>query len=513
MWLRLVLLLTLLHVLCVCGSDWRISVEGGSIKGYLSFSEANTILDGFLTEYPSFVSRSVIGSSYRGRDITSYVIRVGAPQANKLLLTSVFHANEPLTLWVSLHAMGSILEALAAGSVDMTYLFSTRELHVIPFVNPDGYAEATPEGGFPYRKNRRATCASDPNLGGVDLNRNFDLSWKHVGDRCSLEYAGSAPFSEPETQALKNYAESQNFLSIMNLHAFGNILTFPYNFADQSKSLPPAHLAFYQGLQRMFRFEKFGPSISTLHYTTTGESDDWFYSELGALSMSPELGNEADGFAPETSAARTAAQVHFQRITFWLLRAGGFDASEIRLVKGGVAGQWEVTVVNQGTVAMPVDQMNITIGHKSCDTFSSSLYDLGKDDIPSLGGEMSARVDLVGCDDNVTLENFSICMHTSSICRCFTQVNDGVYSVPIGAISNPIKGLCGDAIDPAIIQPSSNWLARMVRYLILAVVVYFLARIVNSTVDLEGRIYDATAAPKGVHVEAITFDRKLSTYE
>ena len=39
---------------------------------------------------------------------------------------------------------------------------------------------------------------------GVDLNRNYDAEWMNAGssqNKCSSVYAGSAAFSEPESQA------------------------------------------------------------------------------------------------------------------------------------------------------------------------------------------------------------------------------------------------------------------------------------------------------------------------
>ncbi len=494
--------------------EWRSAIEQGSIKGYLSYSEANSVLDSFLLAYPDFVSRQVIGSSFRGRDIHSYVVRVGPSKPHKLLLTSVFHANEPVTLWVSLHAIGSLLESLEVSS-DIDFLFSSRELHVIPFVNPDGYADASPGGGFPFRKNRRSTCEKDSNLGGVDLNRNFDISWKHVGDPCSTEYAGTAPFSEPETQALRDYAISQKFTSVMNLHAFGSMLTFPFN--SGSNELPLNHFSFYEQLQDVFQFEKFGPAPKTLNYTTFGESDDWFYSKAGALSMSPELGSARDGFSPDPATARAVAESHFARIVFWMYKAGGVDIASMLVEPSSEANSWKMTLTNEGAVELTdLSYWNVTIMKNSCDKIFTSLANLQSDQISSidpLGGTLPITVALTGCSSFLrNSEDLSICMSSYKFCRCFTNVTASTFSVPTGLVSNPIPGMCGPVAAVPIMDPSTNWVSRIIIYAFLAVCAYLLGRIVATTIE-DDRMYDAAAtAPKGVRIDVIPIGRNL-TYE
>lgn len=77
------------------------------------------------------------------------------------------------------------------------------------------------------RKNRNPTsnCPRTQDIG-VDLNRNYGYGWDVPGDGsstnpCQEDYRGPAPFSEPETQAMKAFVEKyQTKLKIIaNLHA------------------------------------------------------------------------------------------------------------------------------------------------------------------------------------------------------------------------------------------------------------------------------------------------------
>lgn len=88
-----------------------------------------------------------------------------------------------------------------------------------------------------WRKNRSTRPGSK--CYGVDLNRNFDVHWLETGsddDPCSYElYAGPAPFSELESQAVSNvmsYYGNQIKLYI-TLHTFGNKFLYPFGYTNK----------------------------------------------------------------------------------------------------------------------------------------------------------------------------------------------------------------------------------------------------------------------------------------
>lgn len=114
-----------------------------------------------------------VGRSAQGRPITA--VRVGNPAApRKVLVVGAIHGNE---------------RAGVAVSRRLRHARPPRgtELWLIDDVNPDG-AQAN------NRQNAR----------GVDLNRNFSVGWRGGGRPFDTFYAGSEPFSEPESRAVRD---------------------------------------------------------------------------------------------------------------------------------------------------------------------------------------------------------------------------------------------------------------------------------------------------------------------
>jgi N-acetylmuramoyl-L-alanine amidase len=117
-------------------------------------------------------ARVLLGHSVKGRAIVA--VRIGNPDSpRKALVVGSIHGDEP--------AGGSIAHRLRRRFRDI----SDVDLWMVRTVNPDGLARGT-------RRNAR----------GVDLNRNFPYHWR-PGARTSRNYPGPAPFSEPESRAVR----------------------------------------------------------------------------------------------------------------------------------------------------------------------------------------------------------------------------------------------------------------------------------------------------------------------
>lgn len=136
---------------------------GGTMSGFLAFTQTPRRPGNLLERI------GVAGRSAQGRPIT--VRQLGDPARDgRLLVFDCIHGDEC--------AAAARIQPLANGCPD-----PRANIYIVANLNPDGFAAGT-------RVNGR----------GVDLNRNFPAGWAPIGDPGDPEYAGSAPFSEPETR-------------------------------------------------------------------------------------------------------------------------------------------------------------------------------------------------------------------------------------------------------------------------------------------------------------------------
>ena len=115
--------------------------------------------------------------------------------------------------------------------------------YVVPIVNVDAVAAISDhfiQTGeiLMLRKNMNPNtqaCNGQIETRGVDLNRNYAVSWDKEGgnspDPCAENYRGTEPFSEPETRAIRDFLVSHKdeIKFVYNFHAFGNMYLWPYN--------------------------------------------------------------------------------------------------------------------------------------------------------------------------------------------------------------------------------------------------------------------------------------------
>lgn len=94
-----------------------------------------------------------------------------------------------------------------------------------------------------WRKNRRDNLDG---TFGIDLNRNYGYNWGFDDDGSSPftgdeTYRGTVPFSEPETQIMRDFVNSRSFRIALNYHTFGNLLIYPWGY-DYSIYTPDSAL-------------------------------------------------------------------------------------------------------------------------------------------------------------------------------------------------------------------------------------------------------------------------------
>ncbi len=226
---------------------------------------------------PSYPEISVIGHSVAGRDISAYVFGNGETE---ILFVGGMHGgyewNSALLAYEFIDYLGENLDMIPEGV----------RVAVIPSINPDGLAMVTGTGG-----RFAATDITDPttrvadgrfNKNYVDLNRNFDCKWAPQstwrGDPVS---AGTAPFSEPEAAALRDYVLANTPDAVVFWHSQANNV-----YASECESGPlPETLAIMDAYANAAGY---GAVPAFTAYPITGDAEGWLAS-IGIPAITVEL--------------------------------------------------------------------------------------------------------------------------------------------------------------------------------------------------------------------------------
>ncbi len=150
-------------------------------------------------------TKTVIGTSVEKRDIVAYHYGEGTTE---LLFVGGIHGGYEWNTSVLAYELMDYLKTNPDAIPDNV------KVTVIPVLNPDGLAKVVKVDG-PFAQADVSTSATDQvagrfNANTVDLNRNFDCDWKASGVwQTKPVSGGSKAFSEPESQALKNYVEDK----------------------------------------------------------------------------------------------------------------------------------------------------------------------------------------------------------------------------------------------------------------------------------------------------------------
>lgn len=287
--------------------------EGMSVKNvfdpaYHTYDELTAELQQIAAKYPNLVKLGSIGKTWEtlkgkaNRSLWSMRINgKGTPDSKPgIVFFGNHHARELVTVEIPLMLIKHLLDNYGKDA-DITNLLDTKDIWVIPMVNPDGHIQA--EKGDNWRKNRNDNKDISANAGiGVDLNRNYGHQWDKGGssnDTRSDTYHGKAAFSEPETQAVRDFMKGQKNLDVMmSYHSFSNLILYPWGWS----SAPTPDAAKFTTIgKKLGAMSGYKPQSAADLYIASGITDDYAYAELKMLAFTTEMGSWDDGFDPPYS--------------------------------------------------------------------------------------------------------------------------------------------------------------------------------------------------------------------
>ena len=271
--------------------------------GYHDYAELTAAVNQVVADHPTIARRVTIGQSYQGRDILAVKISDNvAVDENEpeVLFTHSQHAREILTVEMGVYLLDLLTDNYGSDA-HITQLVNSREIWILPNLNPDGTEYDKTSTGFrSWRKNRQPNAGSS--AVGTDLNRNWAYNWGccggSSGTTSSETYRGAAPESAPEVRVVANFVRSrvvggqQQITSNIDFHTYGQLILWPYGYttANTAPGLNATDHATFSALgQAMAQTNGYTPEQASDLYITDGSIDDWLWGAQRIFSFTFEM--------------------------------------------------------------------------------------------------------------------------------------------------------------------------------------------------------------------------------
>jgi carboxypeptidase T len=268
---------------------------------YHNYAELTQALSNLAKNSPDIVQMSSIAKTQEGRDIWALRITSNFNSADTkpaVIFMGGHHAREHLSVEMPLMLAEYLVAQFRAGNPRVISLINSRDIHIIPVVNPDGMEYDIKDGSYKmWRKNRTRNANGTY---GVDLNRNYGYQWGTGGssaDPSSDTYKGVTPFSEIETKAIRDYVEThQNITVLLSIHSFSKLILYPWGHkysAIETGADKQVHEAM---AKKMSEWNGYTPEQSSELYIASGDTTDWSYGTHKIISFTFELDPANNGF-------------------------------------------------------------------------------------------------------------------------------------------------------------------------------------------------------------------------
>ena len=288
-----------------------------SAIAYHTYDQLHTELLALQTAHPTRAQLISIGHGWElvGRDQRQiWALKITedvGKDSNKpeIVFVGGHHARE----WVSVEIPLGIAQHLlnnVAKDPSIAELVTNKVVWVIPMLNPDGHAYTATNRC--WRKNRRNN--GDGSIG-VDLNRNYGYQWGLLSGSSNVTtshtYHGPAAFSEPETQAFRDFLRARrNLRAVVSYHSFTQAFLRPWSYhIDYEPGSPPppaeemskalsdelrarigaVHGEVYKDCLSQADRLPSGACPSPPHYEASGEMADWIHHEFNIPAFTIEV--------------------------------------------------------------------------------------------------------------------------------------------------------------------------------------------------------------------------------
>ncbi len=230
---------------------------------YLTYDEITQLIKSWAQAGPEIME---VGSYGSGGGYTNYYLRISAAVSDNSLnlprgtINACMHGDEWIATATVLAVIHRILKKYAKND-EITKLIQTRDIYLVPVVNPAN-----------YDMKKREENGRDP-------NRSFP--WP--GDE------NNNP--TPNAQRLMNLFIDKKFNSVLEYHASGRMVLLPWGHKKKPLDIYE-HKVRHAKLGKMMGDAAnyhWGLSPDIVGYTTPGESTDWAYIEGQKLGLNTSV--------------------------------------------------------------------------------------------------------------------------------------------------------------------------------------------------------------------------------
>jgi hypothetical protein len=297
---------------------------------YRKLTDYGSDLRGLASANPSLVRVLTLSrKTLEGRDILGVEIsdNVASTTDGKptFLIMGLHHAREWPSGENTMEFAFDLVKGYAAGNARIVGLLRSSRVVVVPVVNPDGFEQSRKWGdlvdtrevdnggqvtilGTPGNAYKRKNCRIADGIGltppgacepggaggygiGIDLNRNYGGLWGGPGASpvfADPTYRGPTPFSEPETQAVRELISARQVTTLVTNHTFSNLVLRPPGIRAAGETVDEAAMKDLGG--RMAAQNGYRNIHGWQLYDTTGTTEDWSYAATGGYGYTFEIG-------------------------------------------------------------------------------------------------------------------------------------------------------------------------------------------------------------------------------
>ena len=302
---------------------------------YHTYQEMTDELTQLAQAHPDIMQMQSLGTSYQGRDIWLFELanqHISRANQSAVLLMGAHHGNEKPSFEILIYFINHLVEFAEKPNTDddgdglinediidnfdndndglidedpsedrVRNALNTTIFYIIPMVNPDGVEADS-------RKNQAPNYgpfghASEITSYGVNLNRNYAYRWilyyllpmnYHLAYNLldsGYNYRGEHPFSEEETQAVKQFVDSHDIDISVSFHSYGEFILFPWMHTTLPTPDEDLFISIGRNISRLndYYLHVGNNYIIPRFGGTLGTSENWLYAEHDILAYTMEL--------------------------------------------------------------------------------------------------------------------------------------------------------------------------------------------------------------------------------